>query len=158
MKKVFFLLLCFAATSAMAQNNKPIQKVTGGVIFGTIASTTFSGSEKPFTLWYNLSPNITVVTPKTYHNIIYGFGNNSLSLLNGYFLKNNWDTYLLYAKTLHTGGNYLGWGVEKMIKVENAGEGIKCFLFTELGTDFKSTNTVSFGLLISVQNKIWKRG
>lgn len=160
MRKLFFSLIFFTTTvvSAQTDNSKKLfQKVTGGVVFGTIASTSFTGTEKPFSLGYNLSPNITIVTPKTYHNILYGFGNNSLLSLNGYFLNNDWDTYLLYSKILHTGGNYLGWGIEKMVKIENKGEGIKFFLSTEIGTDFKGNHLLSFGLLMSVQNKIWKR-
>jgi len=160
-KKVIFLLFIFTTTVVNAQtadnSKKLFQKVTGGVVFGTVASTSFTGTEKPFRLGYNLIPNITIVTPKTYHNILYGFGDNSLRSLNGYFLNNNWDTYLLYSKTLHTGGNYLGLGIEKMIKIENKGEGIKFFLLTEIGTDFKGNHSLSFGLLMSVQNKIWKR-
>lgn len=154
MKKTLVLLIFFVATIANAQ---VVQKITGGAILGTIASTSFDRSEKPFSLGYNLSPNVTIFTSKTYHNVMYGLGNNSLSSLNGYFLNNNWDTYLLYSKTLHTDGNYLGWGIEKMIKVENKGEGVKCFLLSELGTDFSGNTYLSFGLLISVQNRLWKR-
>ncbi len=160
MKKTFlvFFLAISVLTHAQSDNSKKLfQKVTAGTVLGSVASTTFSGNEKPFSLGYNLLGNVTVVTPKTYHNILYGFADNSLRSLNGYFLKNNWDTYLLYAKTLHTDGNYLGWGIEKMLKVENKGEGIKCFLLAEIGTDFKGTKILSFGLLISVQNKLWKR-
>ncbi len=157
-KLIVFLLLIPVVLKAQSNDStKVFQKVTCGVVFGSIASTSFKNEQKPFSLGYNLSPLVTVVTPRTYHNILYGFGNNSLRSLNGYFLKNNWDTYVIYSKILHNDRSYLGWGIEKMVKIENKGEGLKCFLLTEIGTDFEGGNSLSFGLLIVVPSRIWKR-
>ncbi len=154
MKKLaFILLLPFFVNAQKSDSTKLFQKVSVGAVFATVASTTFSGPEAPFSIGHNLMANVCIVTPKTYHNILYGFGNNAIISLNGYFLPKNWDAYVVYSRTLNTGKDYLGAGIEKMIKVDN----VRFFLFTELGTNFKGTNLLSFGLLVSLQNKIWKR-
>jgi len=155
---VFAILLIIAnVASAQSDSTKFFQKITGGVILGTFAEASFHGDKMPFSLGYNLSPVITFVTPKTYHNILYGFGNNSLRSLNGYFLKKDWDVYFIYSGILHTGDNYLGVGIEKMIKFENKKAGVKFFLLTELGTDFKGNRFLSFGLLMYPFCQLWKR-
>ena len=163
MKKIIstVVVLLFVVTTTNAQNSDSIklfQKITGGAILGTLTSTSFSGNKKPFDYGSNLLANMTIFTNKTYHMFRYGFGNNSLSSLNGCFLKNNWDVYVLYSKTLHTNDNYLSFGIEKMIKLENENKkgGIKCFLLTEIGTDLKGNESLSFGLLINVWNQLWK--
>lgn len=158
MKKLLSIVIVLIMTTITARaqganSTKVIQKITTGAIVGTVASTTFSGAEQPFSLGYNLSVNVTIVTPKTYHNTMYAFGGNSLVLLNGYFLPKQWDTYIKYSKQLHTGNQYLGVGVAKIIKVE----GVKFLLFSETGTNFNGTQSLSFGVLTSLQNQLWKR-
>ncbi|HEY1041418.1 MAG TPA: hypothetical protein VGE63_01695 [Candidatus Paceibacterota bacterium] len=159
MKKIIFLLLI--ANTALAQKAdslKIFQKVTVGAVSSLASTTDFKTVEKPFNVGMNLSLNILMMTPKTYHSILYGTSNNSLNSLNGYFLKNGWDTYLFYSKSISTRGQYLGWGIERMTKVGDADkEGIKCFILAELGTDFKQGKYFTLGLLISVQHRVWKR-
>ena len=151
MKKIiFFLLVPIFANAQKADSTKLIQKVSGGVIFATVATTTFSGSEVPFSLGYNLMANVAFFTKKTFHNFTYGFGNNSVASLNGYFLPNNWDTYVVFAKPLGAKGGYAGVGIEKMM----VAGGVKFFLFGELGTNFKGNESFSIGLLTSLQ--FWK--
>lgn len=158
MKKIYSLIIVlvinfslFAQTSASSK--KLFQSVTAGAVLGAFGYTTFSGGKQPFDLSFNFSPSVIVFTPRTYHSTMYGLASNSVSSLNGYFLPKNWDVYALYAKTLHTGGNYLGVGAEKMLI---AGD-LKCFLLAEFGTDFKGTKILSFGFLISGQRALWKR-
>jgi hypothetical protein len=155
-KQLGIVVLLITSTIIMnAQNDstKFIQKIYGGMIVGTVASNTFSGNNPPFSMSYGLLANVTIITPKTYHNLMYGFVNNSARLLNGYFLPKNWDAYLLYSKVLNANQNYLALGIEKMIKADN----VNLFLFSELGTDLKGTKILSFGVLISAQNILWKR-
>lgn len=159
MKKriIVLVVLAIMATIVTAQNDptKFFQKVQGGMIVGTSASTTFSGAKQPFVLGYYLLTNMTVVTPKTYHNFMYSFGNNSLKFLTGYYLSENkkWDAYFVYSKVLNTDQNYLFIGIEKMVKAED----IKCFIYSEVGTDFNKTKTLSIGVRISLQNVFWER-
>lgn len=153
---LFICLLVGMMHIAYAQTqteHKFFQRVSVGAIFGMVGSTDFSNSEKPFVISYDVMPNILVITPKTYHNVFYGISGNSVNMLNGYFLKKKWDTYLLYSKSLSTDRTYLGYGIEKMF---TAGE-LKTFLFTEIGTNFKGSTIFSIGLLISAQHKIWQR-
>lgn len=163
MNKLVLLVLFISTQKINSQesSSKLFQKVTAGGIFGTFAYRSITdetkNSEKPFSVGYNISANVSVVTPKTYHNLIYGFGNNSFRSLNGYFLPNNWDTYLVYGRTLHTQENYLGAGIEKMIKIENKGEGVKFFLFLETGNNFTGNQSLTVGMLVIVQNRIWKQ-
>lgn len=158
MRKItlFICLLVGMAHIVSAQTkteNKFFQRVSVGAIFGVVGSTDFSNQEKPFTTSYNVMPNILVLTPKTFHNVFYGMSGNSVNMLNGYFLKKNWDTYLVYSRSLNSNGNYLGYGIEKMFV---AGD-LRTFLFTKLSTNFKGNTIFSVGLLISAQHKVWQR-
>ena len=149
MKKLFVLLLVVMTTMLNAQKSdstKFIQKINAGGILSTVASTSFSSGDKPFSLGHNIFGSVTFVTKKTFHNMFYGFGDNSINSLNGYFLKKNYDTYCVFSKSLNTKGKYLGIGLEKMEKVGN----IKIFEFCELGTNFKNPLILSFGLLMNV--------
>jgi hypothetical protein len=153
MKKIWIMIvisILFCATEAKAQT------ITGGFVATSVASTSFLKGEKPFKLGFNLFPDIAVATSKTIHRIRYGFSDNSVRSFNAYFLPKDWDVYVLYSKTLHTGKNYLGCGVEKMLKLN---DNIKFFLFSEIGTDFQKKNSLSlsFGLLASYQCQFWKK-
>ncbi len=158
MKIIMFVIAILAAHTVVAQDTlnpkKLFQKVSGGAIFAESASTSFSKEQKPFTIGQNLLANVLVITPKTFHNFFYSFGGNNIATLNGYFLPRGWDTYVIYAKSLDSDGNYLGLGIEKMVKVH---EGVNIFLFTEVGTGFAGKMSVTFGLLLSAQCKIWAR-
>lgn len=154
MKKLLIFMVVFLTTIfTNAQNNKFFQKVSFGLIPGVMAITDFSQSSKPFNMAYGLLSNITVVTPKTYHNLMYGFGNNSVKFLTGYFLPKRWDAYVIYSKEMSTSSKYLGLGIEKMIK---AGD-VNTFLFFEGGNDLKTKTTFTVGVLISIQTPIWQR-
>ncbi len=158
MKKILFVIAILMAHVAVAQDTasskKFIQKIMGGAILAHSASTSFEKKKEPFALGQNLFVNVLAITPKTFHNIFYTFAGNNLVLLNGYFLPNDWDTYLAYSKSLSSSGNYLGVGIEKMVKVSG---GVNIFLFGEVGTGFKGKESLTFGFLLSAQNKIWQR-
>jgi hypothetical protein len=145
-KSIIFILLSIANIGFAQKTGKFIQDIKIGGIVATVASTDFSKSEKPFTLGYNLFAVVTIKAPKTFHNIFYGFGDNSFNSLNGYILKNNWDTYVVYSKTLHTDKNYLGFGVEKMEMINH----LKLFLFTEVGTGFSGKKLLTCGILMNL--------
>lgn len=161
MKKFFVIsisMIClFASVNAQTQDEKKLfQNVTAGVILANAA--TFSiGEMKPASFGTNLFSNVTIVTPYTFHNIMYGFGDNSVSSLNGYFLKDKWDVYTVYAHKFSDNTNYLGVAIEKMMLIPNAGEGLQCFIFCELGTDFNGGYSATLGLLLSVQHRLWGR-
>lgn len=153
MKKIIFILALipvFARAQKIDSTNL-IQNITGGVIASAVATTTFSGSDTPFSVGHDLMANVCFFTKKTFHNFIYSFRSNSMISLNGFFLSKDWDTYIVYAKPLNAKGSYGGVGVEKMMVVG----GLKLFLFGELGTNFKGNESFSVGLLTSVQ--FWKR-
>ena len=156
MKKVvlFFVMLAIvASTHAGNDSTKLFQAIKCGIIFGGSGCTHFDNVEKPFSIGYTVLANITAVTPKTCHNLMYNVANNSLSILSGYLLPRNWDTYLVYAKNLNENKHYLGIGAEKMVDAK----GVKCFLFSEYGIDFMGTSTLSIGVLISTQAILFKR-
>ena len=155
MKNIITLVALFCTLHAQGQEAdsvKFIQRVSCGLITGITASTTFSQNDPPFTAGYGLLANVTAVTPYTYHNVMYGFGNNSVKVLNGYFLPHLWDTYVLYSKNLNTNSHYLGLCIEKMVK---AGD-VKFFLFCEPGTDFRGTTSLTIGVLASIQGKLYQ--
>lgn len=146
MRNLIIFVFVAMTQSLMAQNSKLIQAVTFGGIVSTVASTNFVDASKPFTTGGNLFAAGAVMTKSTFHNVCYGFGNNSFNTLHGYFLKNNWDTYLVYSKSLSTSNQYLGIGIEKMKKIGN----VKFFGICELGTTFKGNPILTFGLLTNV--------
>jgi hypothetical protein len=153
MKKIILMVFIAITHHAIAQESESfIKDIKVGGIFGVTASTTSLSSDKPFTLGQNLFAVTTLKTAKTFHSVMYGFGNNSVNLLNGYFLKNNWDTYVVYSKNLHS-GNYLGYGIEKMESIDR----VKFFLISEMGTSFTGRASLSFGLLINTSWSLKKQ-
>lgn len=146
MKKSIIIFLFTIANHAISQSKKLIKDVNVGAIVSTVASTTFEKGEKPFSVGHNISASMCFVTEKTAHNFMYGFGDNSITSLNAYFLKNNWDTYIVFSKSLNSDGKYLGWGIEKLEAIGN----VKFFEFCELGTSFNGRPILSFGILMNV--------
>jgi hypothetical protein len=132
-------------------------KVIFGAVFATSGTTTFSDSKKPFTLGYNLFPNICVVTNKTYHNFLYGFGNNALRNVNGYFLNSNKDLglYVAIGKNLSSQGGYTSLGIEKTVK---AG-GVNFFLFSEVQSNIKNPQVkelqLNIGIHVNIQTPLY---
>jgi len=146
MKKLIVVALISIANTANAQKSKLIKNINVGGIFATSASTTFSGSSKPFEVGYGFSGSVAVVTKRTVTNFMYNFGGNSVAMLNAYFLPKNWDVYIVGSKSLKSDGKYLGVGIEKMEKVGN----VKFFEFAELGTSFQGKPIFSVGILMNV--------
>ena len=144
MKKLIVIaVVSFFANTANAQL---IKEINAGAFVSTAASTNFSGGSKPFSLGYDLCPSVVFITKKTAHNVFYGFGNNSIAMLNAYFLPKNWDVYVVGAKSLNSKGKYLGAGIEKMEKIGN----VKFFEFCELGTSFQGKPILTIGFLVNV--------
>ncbi len=156
MSILIFAGLTCTTIAQKASEKKLFQRVNGGAIFATFASTNFSKAKVPFALGNNLIANVAISTPKTYHNMVYRFGNHSVGMINGYFLKKNWDTYVVISKSFN-GGQYLGWGVEKLVGIVPEGAGIKSFLFVESGTNLSGGQSLTLGVLFSMQNRLWKR-
>jgi len=154
MKKIVFCvaLMLLTATIFGQDSKKFFQKVQTGMIAGVSGTTLFTDIEKPFDLGYCLMANVTAVTPWTYHNLMYGF-DNSLKSLSGYFLPRNLDVYTVYSRSLNSGQNYLGLGIEKMLQANS----VSFFLFYEGGIDFKGNESLTIGILIVPQIQIWKR-
>lgn len=152
MKKLFVIVITLLATSFTYAQENFIEKVTVGFIPGICATTDFSGNTKPFNLGYGLLSNITIETSKTYHDFMYGFDDHSIKFLTGYYLPRKWDVYSVYSKEISNRNQYLGIGIEKLVK---AG-GVNTFLFGESGTDFKGTTTLTVGVLISIQSVIFQ--
>lgn len=151
---VFFFLLSFCIASVKAQDNNPKTpiKVIFGLVFATSGTTTFSDWEKPFTLGYNLSPNICIVTNKTYHNFLYGFSNNALRNINGYFLNSKKDLglYIALGKNLSSKGGSTSLGIEKTIKAGN----VNFFLFSEVQANIDNPQLKDFQLNIGIHVNI----
>ncbi len=157
MKKILITILISIAGIAHAQdttkNTKVIQEVTVGLIASGVTWVTFPAGEVPFSFGTGLVANVTAITPKTCHLLMYGFADNSVRSLNSYLLKNNWDVYALGIKPLNTRDVYLGFGLEKMIQISDK---FSVFEFVEVGTDFCVGTSVSIGILLSLQNKLKK--
>lgn len=147
MKKIIVIALLAFTHHANAQLIKSI--FAGGIASG-VASTSFTNSKQPFELGHNLFADVTFFTKHTFHKVMYGFGNNAIVSLNGYFLPKNWDTYVVFSKSLSTHGKYLGAGIEKMEKIGS----VKFFEFCEVGTGFTGSTSLTFGILMNVSWKV----
>lgn len=159
MKKVMLigLLILAHTTSTFAQDSKlSIQKITCGAILTVGTTASFPLQEKPFSTWYGLSPAINIITKKTHHHIMYGTGDNSIQTLNGYFLPKSCDVYMLFSQNLNNfKQEYLSVGIEKVVP---AGDHAIFVFFGEVGTNLQGKQSMSFGLIIHPQIKLWKRG
>lgn len=155
-----FTLLLVASVQAQDNNSKTPTKVIFGMVFASSGTTTFSDREKPFTLGYNLSPNICVITNKTYHNFLYGLGNNTLRNVNGYFLnpKKDLGGYIAFGKSLSSGGGSISTGIEKKIPT---GDNVNFFIFSEIQKNinydskmFKSFQ-INIGFHVNIQTPLY---
>jgi|GEM_PF-1192380 len=144
MKKIALIvfLISFYSLKAQTTDNKPSRNYPQGfigIVFAASGATTFSEGDKPFSLAYNVCPNLLLTTPKTYHNLMYGLGNNVVKLINGYWLttgKNNklaTGLYLNLYKYLEKKQFYTGLGLEEKIRAEC----VNFFIFVEFGTTFE---------------------
>jgi hypothetical protein len=163
-KLVFFLLFAFFCIILIkAQDNnvsKPSIKIIGGALFASAGTTSFSSWKTPFTLGYNLYPNICIITNRTYHNFLYGLGNNTVKNVDGYFLssKKNSEIYLALSKSLNSGVGTVAIGIEKMIE---AGE-VKFFLFSEAQTNINHDSKtkdlqLNIGLHVNIQVPLYTK-
>ncbi len=159
MKKLFFLLtsLLIVGFSFSQNSKKGLQKITFGVVFPVAANTSFEGTEKPFTVGFNLLPNICFVTSSTYHNFLYSMGDNALRMINGGKIKEDLGLYIALAKNLSSSGGYAGVGIEKFIP---AAPGVTFFLFVEGGRNIVPTNSknvLKIGFHLNIQSILWKK-
>jgi len=147
-----FIVFCSFHTQAQTEK-KGLQKITFGAVFA--ASGTMNLKEiKPFVLGYNLSPNVCVVTTKTYHNFLYGLGNNTAKAINAYKPRPDLGLYTALSKSFSSKSAYAGVGIEKFVKAD----AVTFFLFTELGTNMNpSSNVFTIGIHANIQTPIWKR-
>ena len=133
---VSFLLKAQTETGDSVTVLRPSTKVFGGMLFASSGSTSFTKTAKPFTLGYNVLPNIVVVYDKVFGNFMYSMSNNALKIGSGYIIGNVWDVYAAGYKCLDSRSKYFGAGGERKI---TAGE-INIFLFTEFGFNLSPTS------------------
>jgi hypothetical protein len=111
-------------------------KILFGMVFALSGGTSFSQAPKPFSLGYNLLPNICIVTNKAFGRLMYGLGNNAIKIAGGYVFGGGWDVYAAGYKCLDTRSKYVGSGIERKIK---AGD-VNFFIFLEYGYNFDPTS------------------
>lgn len=156
---VAFMLLTMtvhAQHDVTKPKKKGIQNVQIGLIVDVSAHHVFKKEhqeEKLFEAENNVLASTSLSTSKTYCNFMYGF-DKSFHFWGGYILPKEFDVYIAYVSDFESRGKYTGLGFEKIIKV---GHVIDFCMFTEVGTNFKGSGSLSCGLLVSVQNMIWKR-
>lgn len=142
MKKYLIIALLSLCARAYAQEGL---KLHIGALGAITSTTDFKDKKQPFKGSVNFSPNILLVTPYTFHNVMYGTFTNTIQAVNGYFLnrKKDIDAYVVARKNLALPAMYAGIGIETMVK----GGDIPFFLFAEGGISFKPgqrTFTVGF--------------
>lgn len=157
MKKSFLLIVSFLFIGTIFAQKVKLQKVTSGVVIPISGTMTIASPIKPFTLGYNLLPNVVFVTNKSYHNFLYGTGNNVIRTIQGYKPRKDVGIYIAAQKNLNKSGGYAGIGVEKFIPVH---ENVTFFLFTEIGKNISpnlKTKVFIIGMHVNIQSPIWKR-
>ena len=130
-------------------STKFFKEITIGVIRG-VYSTTSVG------VWNNIFVNATFVTAKTFHTVMYGTGDNSITSLNGVFLNEKWDVYFLVSHSLKYKKDYLAIGGERLYSVITEKKyKLNFFLLAEVGTNFaKGGPGCTTGILMSFQRRI----
>jgi hypothetical protein len=143
-------ILSFLPYFLTAQESTPTPRIDGGAIISA-----YSGNESGVGGFINLS----LVTKKTYHTVMYGVSWNfpekkpSVGMLNGLFLWKGTDLYLsvnrsLLSETKGENHTYAGVGFEMDFKMSNR---THLLPFVELGTKFKGEKIFSFGVLLAIQ-------
>ncbi len=159
--KKFILFLCFSLISVIVFSQTPVskglQKVTMGGILAVSGNTPINTPIKPFTLGYEFFASTHFVTPKTYHNLLYGM-KNSLKLINGYKPKEELGIYIALQKSLNSNTGYAGVGAERFLKITDK---VTFFLFSEVGASLKSNSKpipiFTLGTHFNLQPPVWKR-
>jgi hypothetical protein len=163
MKKItLFTTMVAFCFGALAQNNskKGLQKITCGVVVPVFGSTPITYPTKTFILGYNVSPNVVFVTKNTYHNFLYGTGNNVFKTINGYKIKKEVGIYTALQKNLknfNSSSYYVGVGIEEFIPLH---QNLTFFLFSEVGINHisnKYSKVFTVGIHMNVQMPLWKR-
>ena len=156
MKKLSCLIaLSFLVVIVSAQKIK-FQKITFGAVVLVSGTLTFASPLKPFVLGSNLLVNVVFVTKKTYHNFLYGLGNNVIRTIQGYKPRKNMGIYLALQKNLSKSGGYTGVGIEKFIPIN---ESVTTFLFCEIGKNFGDVKSevLVIGVHTNIQSLLWER-
>jgi hypothetical protein len=160
MKNITTLLTAMIISGAMfAQTNtkKGLKKVSCGVVVPIFSSTPITYPIKTFTTGYNVLPNVVFITERTYHNFLYGTGNNVFRTINGYKIKQDVGIYTALQKSLRGKNYYGGIGIEKFIPVH---QNLTFFLFSEIGINIvphKKTGAFTIGMHMNIQTPLWKQ-
>lgn len=172
---LFFMLFCITnkanAQDIILVHHKPdslkfIQKIESGFIFGSFGKFAFDqmDEEKPFKMYEVRLFNTTLITPASYHELVYDFSTNGFGVINGWFFGKVlardgsyrgklWDLYLFFSKEFNSHDKHISLGVERKLSL---GE-VKAFPFLEVGTDFEGHRSALIGVLVSYQFDLYQR-
>jgi hypothetical protein len=150
-KSITIISLLFFATFCHAQNNN--------VYYGTIPVIASSTSLDSFAMspGVNLLTHVVHIRKKSYTNLAYSWGSNSLVLVTGFFTKRNTegrpihDIYIPLTKSLSQPGGYAGLGYE--ISKDNF------YIFVEVGTNWHTWKLSDSSFTVGVMRPIawqWK--
>lgn len=133
------------------------QKINAGLMLGSFTERRLEKSHdrEHLEIEFNLLANTNLLTKRTFHNLQYGFGNNSIGLNQGVLLPKEFEVFILNMKSLNSSKTYYSAiGVEKLVEL---GEGGSCCIFLcELGTDYSGHTTATVGIMLCFQTSIWK--
>lgn len=154
------------ANSAKPDSVKLFQKLKAGIIFGSFGKLSFEkvDHEKPFQLHEIRLANAGIITPWSYHEVMYDMANNGYLVINGWFFgkvlskdkshtEKLWDIYLAYSKEFNSHHKHVALGVERKFTL---GE-VSAFPFLEVGTDLEGHGSALLGVLISYQFTLYER-
>lgn len=124
--------------------------------FFVVPSASAVGSD-PLTVSTGVFTFAGLATEKTYHNLVYAWGNNSIMIINGwkYTKSGNQDLYLVFSKNLSKNGGYLGIGWEYAM----TNGSFTAFPFIELGTNWSEFKKpiYTIGIILPVSKTLWKK-
>lgn len=151
MKKMLIIVI-----TLLVLGNCYAQELKGGFLVSASAGgQNFDADSLKVSL--GLLSNVVYSTPKTYHNLAYAWGANSLLMINGwmYTEKKNQDVYVVTGKRLSKSGGYLGIGWEYELKNGN----FVALGFVEVGTDWYLFDKPSYriGLIAPISVSLWKK-
>ncbi len=171
MKKMFLFLLTCVNLQVFAQHEYPnsvvvdstshgIRKVTFGAVGGIFGAHFLDVGEHqekhPFAPDVLIAYNLSVYAKKTFHELFYNLGENSLGLVNGLYWDEHhkWGTYVVLGKELSSTHLHTALGAERNFYIKTEADPwfyVKVVPFGEVGFSSENIFTFSVGISLSTQ-------
>ncbi len=164
-KLTLSLIAVLVSLSTFAQKKFKVENISFGImITGALNYSQHHYEEtewgvkekgKPVEAFYVVAPSINLETNITENRVMYNIKTNSLQTLHSYKLPYHSDVYVMFEKSLKSKEKYLGFGVEKAIKLPSM-KWCSLVFFIEGGTNF-TYQSFAGGIILHPQISLFRR-